>query len=91
MGHSTGLGYYRPLYARGAKAKHLVAFIRGDAAICLTPRLIAGLRGDWEDTIVKLPDGRWENILTGEDMSGGTVWLREMFARFPVSLLALKE
>jgi (1->4)-alpha-D-glucan 1-alpha-D-glucosylmutase len=84
-------GCYRPLYARGTKAKHLVAFIRGDAAISLTPRVIAGLHGDWEDTVVELPDGRWKNILTGEDMSGGTVGLREMFARFPVSLLVRKD
>jgi len=49
------------------------------------------LQGDWADTVLELPERRWENILTGEDVSGGAVGLREMLARFPVGLLVLKE
>jgi (1->4)-alpha-D-glucan 1-alpha-D-glucosylmutase len=84
-------GGYRPLYAQGTKAEHVVAFIRGDGVLSVSPRLIIGLQGDWADTVLELPEGFWENILTGEHVSGGTVRLREMLDRFPVGLLLLKE
>jgi (1->4)-alpha-D-glucan 1-alpha-D-glucosylmutase len=77
---------YRPLYARGTKAEHAVAFLRGEGVLSVAPRLVMGLRGDWADAVLELPEGRWENILTGEHVSGGAVRLRELLARFPVGL-----
>jgi (1->4)-alpha-D-glucan 1-alpha-D-glucosylmutase len=85
-------GDYRALEARGARAHHAVVFMRGDAAITLVPRLVLGLGGDWGDTSLDLPDGRWRNELTGDVVSGGTaVRLADLLRRFPVALLAREE
>src|SRR5207237_979342 len=54
-------GDYRPLEARGARASHALVFMRGDAAITIAPRLPIGLGGDWGDTSLDVPDGRWRN------------------------------
>jgi (1->4)-alpha-D-glucan 1-alpha-D-glucosylmutase len=84
-------GSYRPLEAKGAKADHVVAFMRGEGAVTVAPRLVVGLGGDWADTVLELPDGRWHNVLTDEEMEGGAVRLAEILARFPVGLLAREE
>ena len=84
-------GSYRPLTAKGTKAEHVVAYLRGDAVAAVTPRLIMGLQGDWEDTVLGLPEGRWVNVLTGDDVKGGEVEVETLLARFPVGLLERKE
>jgi (1->4)-alpha-D-glucan 1-alpha-D-glucosylmutase len=82
---------YRPLYATGRKADHLVAFVRGQDLISLAPRLVMGLNNDWEDAIVELPRGEWHNVLTGDDADGGAVQLQELLHRFPVGLLMKRK
>jgi len=82
---------YRPLYATGRKADHLVAFVRGQDVISLAPRLVMGLNNDWEDAIVELPRGKWHNVLTGDDADGGAVQLQELLHRFPVGLLMKRK
>jgi (1->4)-alpha-D-glucan 1-alpha-D-glucosylmutase len=84
-------GDYRPLEARGARAGHVVAFARAEAAITIVPRLVIGLGRDWSDTALDVPDGRWRNELTGESVSGGPVGLAALLRRFPVALLARDE
>jgi (1->4)-alpha-D-glucan 1-alpha-D-glucosylmutase len=81
-------GRYRPLVATGARAEHAVAFQRGRDVVAVVPRLVLGLREDWEDTALALPPGRWRNALTGDDASG-RVPLSELLGRFPVALLLL--
>ncbi len=81
-------GDYRPLEARGARGKHAVAFIRGEAAITIVPRLVLGLAGNWGDTAIELPSGRWRNELTGDVIDGGLTRLADLLRRFPVALLA---
>jgi (1->4)-alpha-D-glucan 1-alpha-D-glucosylmutase len=83
-------GAYTPLSAQGAKAAHLVAFMRGGEIIALAPRLVIGLGDDWADTTLELPAGRWRNALTGDALDGGVVALAEALRRFPVALL-IKE
>ncbi|MFN0070557.1 MAG: malto-oligosyltrehalose synthase [Chloroflexota bacterium] len=80
-------GTYEPLYAQGARAKHLVAFVRGESAITIVPRLVIGLAGRWGDTEIGLPNGRWHNFLTGEHIQGGAMALAVLLRRFPVALL----
>jgi (1->4)-alpha-D-glucan 1-alpha-D-glucosylmutase len=82
---------YRPLYATGRKADHLVAFVRGQAVISLVPRLVMGLNNDWDDTILELPSGEWHNVLTGDTAEGGPVRLQELLRRFPVGLLMKRK
>jgi (1->4)-alpha-D-glucan 1-alpha-D-glucosylmutase len=84
-------GDYQPLLARGARAEHVVAFIRGGGAVTIVPRLVLGLRGDWADTVIELPPGRWRNQLTGDDVDGHIVRMADLLARFPVALLARKQ
>jgi len=82
---------YRPLYAVGTRADHVVAFVRGESAISVAPRLIMRLGGDWADTMLELPAGQWQNVLTGEIFPGGMVPFREIVSRFPVGLLIRRE
>jgi (1->4)-alpha-D-glucan 1-alpha-D-glucosylmutase len=81
-------GDYEPLHARGAKADHAVAFLRGGEVAVVVPRLLIGLGGDWGDTSLDLPAGRWRNEMTGEEVEGGALPLARLLERFPVALLA---
>jgi (1->4)-alpha-D-glucan 1-alpha-D-glucosylmutase len=79
---------YRPLWADGEKASHVVAYVRGDEAVAVAPRLVHGLGGEWGDTSLALPPGRWADELAG----GGGLWegevaMRQLLERFPVALL----
>lgn len=78
---------YASMTAVGRKADHVVAFLRGDAVIAVVPRLVFGLQGDWQDTGLDLPVGRWRDELSGRDFEGKTA-MSELFAQLPVALLA---
>lgn len=80
-------GGYRPLEGSGAKADHAVAYVRGDRIAILVPRLVLKAHETWLDTAFELPEGEWENALTGARLSGGKLRLRKAFAEFPVALL----
>ncbi len=82
-------GDYEPLSARGEKAGHAVAFMRGGAAITIVPRLVLGLK-NWSNTFMKLPRGKWRNEFTGEQFTG-SARLSELLKHFPVALLVGKE
>ncbi|MFP5287548.1 MAG: malto-oligosyltrehalose synthase, partial [Thermoanaerobaculia bacterium] len=81
-------GSYAPLLARGARAGHVFAFSRGGEVVTVVPRLVIGLGGDWGDTSLELPPGRWRNELTGDHVDGGEVRLADLLRRFPVALLS---
>jgi (1->4)-alpha-D-glucan 1-alpha-D-glucosylmutase len=80
-------GDYRPLAAEGERSGHLVAFMRGGQVVTLAPRWVVGLGGDWRKTVIELPAGTWENVFSGERLSGGPQELVRIFAQFPVALL----
>jgi (1->4)-alpha-D-glucan 1-alpha-D-glucosylmutase len=82
---------YKPLLARGTRAAHAIAFSRGGGAIAIAPRLPLTLGGDWAETAIALPSGRWHNELTGDTVEGGDIPLASLLARFPVSLLSREE
>jgi (1->4)-alpha-D-glucan 1-alpha-D-glucosylmutase len=84
-------GCYEPLAARGSRARHAVAFLRGGEVATVVPRLVIRLAGDWSETTLALPEGAWRNELTGEAVAGGNVRLADLLARFPVALLAREE
>ena len=86
-----GRGDYRPLYARGAKAGHVIAFLRGRSVTVVVPRLVLGLEGRWMDTQIALGDGRWRNLLDDSDGLSGRVALAELLGRFPVALLERQD
>lgn len=81
-------GSYEPLPVAGPKAAHALGFARGGAVVTVVPRLVLGLGGEWEGTTVGLPQGRWRNELTGEEVAGGEAEAADLLARFPVALLS---
>jgi (1->4)-alpha-D-glucan 1-alpha-D-glucosylmutase len=78
---------YTPLTVEGAKAGHVIAYLRGESVATILPRLVATLGGAWGDTTVELPMGRWTNRLTGAAVAGGRVAMKELLRGFPVALL----
>ena len=80
---------YRPVYAEGTRAGHLVGFDRG-GAIALATRLPVGLSatGGWGDTTVDLGEETVRDELTGREFRGRTP-LDAVFERYPVALLAV--
>jgi (1->4)-alpha-D-glucan 1-alpha-D-glucosylmutase len=71
----------------GSKQAHLIAFCRGEQVAVLAPRWNLRLGKGFGATTVEVPEGRWNNILSGEDVSGGKNRLQNLFERFPVALL----
>lgn len=78
---------YIPLNIEGVKAKHVIAYLRGEGIATVVPRFPYLLAGDWQQTVVLLPEGRWINRLTGASLSGRKVALEELLREFPVALL----
>jgi len=87
---STGADY-RGLGNRGRRSAHALAFARGTDCVTVVPRLSIRLGGDWKDTSVVLPEGSWQNELTGEVTQGGEQPMSSLLARFPVALLVRGE
>jgi (1->4)-alpha-D-glucan 1-alpha-D-glucosylmutase len=83
-------GAYQPLPVKGTKARHAVAFLRGNGAATICPRLFFSLAGDWGNTRIVLPEGDWLNELTGDSHQGGEVMLKDLLKRFPVAFLSGK-
>jgi (1->4)-alpha-D-glucan 1-alpha-D-glucosylmutase len=81
-------GTYRPLAVRGARAGHAIAFTRCGRIASIAPRLVLTLGGDWQDTAVDLPAGRWRDVLAGRELDGGWTRLGMLLEAFPVALLA---
>lgn len=80
---------YRPVYAEGSRAGHLVGFDRG-GAIALATRLPVGLSatGGWADTTIDLGEEPVRDELTGREFRG-RVAMASVFERYPVALLAV--
>ncbi|HET9076652.1 MAG TPA: malto-oligosyltrehalose synthase [Acidimicrobiales bacterium] len=79
---------YRELPVTGSRADHLIAFDRGGLVV-LAGRHLAGLGGDWGDTEVELPGGRWRAVigLPGEPLRGGPHPVAGLLGRGPVAVL----
>jgi len=80
-------GAFTPMWARGARSEHAVAFCRGEKVITLVPRLVVKLANDWRNTTLEIPRGVWLNAFTGERWQGGATAVSSLLARFPVCLL----
>jgi (1->4)-alpha-D-glucan 1-alpha-D-glucosylmutase len=87
---------YTPLNAEGPQAGHVVAYLRGEDVATIVPRLVTlmgskRLGGEWRQTVVELPRGRWTNRLTGAQVAGGKVAMDEALRDFPVALLVKEK
>ncbi|HEX5140692.1 MAG TPA: malto-oligosyltrehalose synthase, partial [Dehalococcoidia bacterium] len=84
-------GAYTPLLAEGAKADCVVAFMRAGEVVTVAPRLVGRLQDGWRDTVLRLPEGRWLNVLTEETTPSGEVALSDLMRDFPVALLSRED
>lgn len=94
-------GEYVPVAVEGARADHVLAFLRihgEECALVAVPRLVARLHDcnpevaepDWGDTALILPDRRpWRSVLSGRPVEeeGGRLPAARLFREFPVALL----
>lgn len=82
-----GLTDYRPLYAAGPAAQHLIGFDRGPL-VAIATRLPIGLSagGDWGDTTIELPDGEWTDLFSRSGHAG-RVPIGTLLDGLPVALL----
>jgi (1->4)-alpha-D-glucan 1-alpha-D-glucosylmutase len=82
---------YTPIVAEGSKSDHLIGYQRSDRVIVFVPRWTLRLGANWAGTMVEMPRGQWENILTDEVLTGGRLRAQTLFSRFPVALLVREE
>jgi len=68
-----------------------VAYRRGAGLITVVPRLLMKLQGEWGDAVLELPEGRWRNHLTGENLPHGAVSVGDLLRKFPVAFLLREE
>jgi len=82
---------YAPLKVEGSQAGHAISYLRGEDVVTVVPRLVAlmgsRLHGEWRQTVIELPQGRWTNRLTGAQVEGGKMAMEEALRDFPVALL----
>ena len=82
---------YVPVLLTGAKSEHAVAFLRGECVMTVAPLYTQTLAGNWAETKIAVPRGKWRNRLTGEQVAGGDVPLQTLLGEFPVALLVREE
>ena len=81
---------YEPLFAEGAHAEKVIAFLRGNHVLTIVPRFSLKLNNDWQNTTLELPPGNWRNEFTGEPQAG-RIRIESIFEKFPVALLTRKD
>ncbi|WP_058187054.1 malto-oligosyltrehalose synthase [Terracidiphilus gabretensis] len=82
---------YSPLTVEGSKKEHLIAYLRGESVAVVVSRWNARLAGNFASTVVQIPGGRWNHLLTGESFDGGSLRAQNLLRRFPVALLVRSE
>jgi (1->4)-alpha-D-glucan 1-alpha-D-glucosylmutase len=84
-------GIYEPLAAEGVHSSRALAFLRGGACLALVPRLGWGMKKGWQGTRLRLPEGRWKNLLDLRRGLSGPQPLDELLHHFPVALLERED
>lgn len=80
-------GTYEPLDVSGPARDRVVAFQRSQSVAVVVPRLAHSLDGAWHRTRVQLPPGTWIDVLDPVTTWKGKVDVRDLWQRFPVSML----
>ncbi|MBD2746339.1 malto-oligosyltrehalose synthase [Microvirga sp. BT688] len=97
-------GNYQTLKAEGDRADHLLAYVRrhgADSLAIVVPRLWAGLmKSDnpsidaaiWGDTSIELAQGRWLNVITGNEVlvDGSRAKVSGLMGDVPFAVLRLR-
>ncbi len=80
-------GGYTPVPAAGPASEHIVAFARGDDVVVAVSRWTVRLdETGWGDTDLRMPDGRWTDLLTGRTFTH-RVSAVDLFGELPAALL----
>lgn len=78
---------YEPLIADDDPYETVLAYMRGQDVIVVTPRFtLKHARARGLPTL-QIPAGTWRNLFTSEQVKPGTVGVSDLLARFPVALL----
>jgi (1->4)-alpha-D-glucan 1-alpha-D-glucosylmutase len=79
---------YRPVFADGMVADHVLAFDRGGVVVVAT-RLPVGLsrHGGWFDTTLSLDGHSWTEVFTNSSYGGSRLAVADVLHRYPVALL----
>src|SRR6185436_7099018 len=79
---------YRPMFADGRLAEHVLAFDRG-GVVAVATRLPVGLsrHGGWHDTTLSLHGHSWTEVLTNTSYGGSRLAVAELLHTYPVALL----
>ena len=79
---------YRPVYADGLVAGHVLAFDRG-GLVTVATRLPVGLsRHDgWHDTALSLDGNSWTEVFTNTSYGGSRLAVADLLHSYPVALL----
>jgi (1->4)-alpha-D-glucan 1-alpha-D-glucosylmutase len=80
-------GQYQRLQVTGADAEHVVAFARDRELVTVVPRLNQDAQPKQRQAQVRLPEGRYRNVLTGESVTTNPCQVSQLWGRFPVALL----
>lgn len=75
---------YEPIYAEGADADRVIAYLRSRDVLTVAPRW--NLQGGVKDATLALPAGTWIDRLTGAEHRG-TSSVATLLQNFPVALL----
>ncbi|MBF0298538.1 MAG: malto-oligosyltrehalose synthase [Oligoflexia bacterium] len=90
---------YTALQVEGKKKDHVFAFMRARKAISIIPLLAFKKNKEtkenketnyWEDTFIKCPEGKWENLFTKEMLSSKStenIFMEKLFSKFPIAFL----
>ncbi len=82
---------YSPIRVDGSRKEHLIAYLRGGSVAVIVSRWNVRLGGNFGSTVLELPEGHWNHLLTGESFKGGTLRTQDLMRRFPVALLLRSE
>ncbi len=79
---------YRPAFADGRVAEHVLAFDRG-GVVAVATRLPVGLsrHGGWHDTTLSLDGHSWTEVFTNTSYGGSRLAVAELLRTYPVALL----
>ena len=79
---------YRPAFADGRVAEHVLAFDRG-GVVAVATRLPVGLsrHGGWHDTTLSLDGHSWTEVFTNTSYGGSHLAVAELLHTYPVALL----
>jgi (1->4)-alpha-D-glucan 1-alpha-D-glucosylmutase len=78
---------YVSVTADGSRRDRVIAYRRGAQVLTVAPRWSHAAES-WGETAIEVPAGRWTNRLTGEEVAGGRVLVRDLLKDFPVALLS---